>query len=306
MLNSPIYEILNLKELSPELLEAYGRLQFVFKQSSPKPIDLFDPKNHSIYALGASVDGVPVGLLLMTTSSKIKVADVKSLFIAEPYRRKGIGSQLLQRAFQQLHQEDYGYLFAVYPEAWEETPGIETFLHRNGFSGKTLFEAEFLFEYDKFKPDWLMREYSWPKDLKVFPWREVSYQDVAALKDRFNRGDAPAALHPFREDSSFESLNSLGLRYEGTIVGWMITQRVTPSIIDYSNLFIEYEFQKKGYSIQLLVDAIRIQCQNQVRWGMFRVNISQASASWLKFIRRRLAPQANFIFEYHQSCKKIN
>jgi hypothetical protein len=139
----------------------------------------------------------------------------------------------------------------------------------------------------------------------VFPWTELTYYEAVQLNERCRRGEIPAEVNPFYGSSAFEPLNSLGLRYEGRVVGWMVTERVSPTIINYRNLYIDYEFQKKGYAIQLLVDALNIHCRHQIKWGMFKLNVLQATSHWLKFIRRRLSPHAEYIFEYNQASHQI-
>ena len=60
---TPEIEILEFKKISPSLLEAYSKLQLPYTKSSPQPLDLFDPKNRTLYAIGASIEKTPVGLL---------------------------------------------------------------------------------------------------------------------------------------------------------------------------------------------------------------------------------------------------
>jgi GNAT superfamily N-acetyltransferase len=298
-------EVLDLKTMTPALVESYSKLQRPFMTSIPRPLDLFDPRNRLLYPIGATLDGIPVGFMIMSFSPLIKAADLKSLFIAEPYRRQKIASRMVQFAAEQLKSVNFKYILATYADRWPETSMVELFLQKNGFHRKDRVFAEFMFDYSQFRPNWFIREYAWPKKFQVFPWTELTYYEAEKIRERFKHQAFPHAVYPFQEDPSFEPLNSLGLRYEGQLIGWMITERISPEMISYGNLFIEYEFQSKGYSIQLLVDSINIHCRHKIKWGMFKVNIIQASGRWLKFIRRRLAPHADFIYEYYQTCLEI-
>jgi GNAT superfamily N-acetyltransferase len=298
-------EILDLKTMSPALLESYSKLQIHFMQSIPRPLDLFDPKNRQLYFIGASVSDRPAGLMIMSFSQILKAADIKSLFIDESYRRQKIAGRMIQFAAEQLRSLNFKYIFATYPDHRDDTPIMESFFQKNGFSGKTMVFAEFMFEYSEFQPDWYRREYRWPPKFTAFPWTELTYYEAVKIRERYSQGAFPSAVYPFQEDPSFEPLNSFGLRHEGQLVGWLVTERISPDIISYGNLFIDHEFQSKGHSIHLLVDSLKIHYRNKIKWGMFKVNIIQASGRWLKFIRRRLAPHADFIYEYYQTTLKI-
>lgn len=299
-------EVLDLKMMSPTLLEHYSKLQLPFMKSLPHPINLFDPKNRLHYFIGATMDEVPVGLMIMNFSHQIKSADVNSLFIAEGYRRQKIASQMIQFAVEQLKVVDFKYIFITYPDRRTETPILESFFKKTGFLGKKRVFAEFIFDYSEFQPNWFTRKYTWPGEFQLFSWTELTYYEALVIKERYLQRHAfPTAVYPFQNEPSFEPLNSLGLRYKGQLIGWVITERISPNIINYDNLFIEHEFQAKGYSIQLLVDALKIHCEHKIKWGMFKVNIIQASGRWLKFIRRRLAPHADYIYEYMQTCLQI-
>lgn len=294
-------QVLDFQTMPHSLLESYAKLQRPVMVSEPKPIDLFNPINRSLYAIGAAQNGIPVGLMLMSIAPSVKAVEVKSIYVAEPYRRNKIGSRMVKFAAEQLKSVDYKLILAIYPDRREDTPMIEAFLQSCGFMGRQMAYAEFIFEYSGFKPDWFKREYAWPGGLNVFPWTELTYYEFLKINERYSAGEFPQAVYPFQGDGSFEPMNSLGLRHEERLIGWMITERISEKIINYGNLYIDYEYQHKGYSIQLLVDALNIHYRRQIKWGMFKVNVLQASGKWLLFIRRRLAPHADQIREYYQT-----
>ena len=208
---------------------------------------------------------------------------------------------MLSFAVEQLASLHFRVLSVIYPDRVPETPVIEEFLKKNGFTGKQLAWAEFLFDYSRFVPEWFFQDFKWPEGFQVFPWNELSYGEALQIKMKHANQTVPGDVYPFAMDSPFDSLNSLGLRYNGEIIGWMITQRLDPDTVCYAQLFIDFEFQKKGYALFLLVEALRIHYKHQVKWGLFKVNVMQSSSQWLKFIRFRLAPSADFIYEHYQA-----
>jgi GNAT superfamily N-acetyltransferase len=299
-------DVLLLYKTAPHLLEAYAKLQSPFLKTNPKGIDLEDPKNHTLFAVGATNEGgEPVGLILARMLPSIKVGEIQSVFVAEPFRRQNIGSRMLSFAAEQLASLNFMALLAMYPDRVAETPLIEEFFKKNGFKDKQLAFAEFVFEYSRFTPDWFLQDPKWPEEFQVFPWTELSYAEALEIKMKHEQQTVPDDVYPFAYDCPFDSLNSLGLRYKGQIIGWMITQRTAPDAICYAQLFIDFEFQMKGYAVSLLVEALKIHYKHQVKWGLFKVNIMKSSSQWLKFVRYRLAPSADFIYEYYQTYRPL-
>jgi GNAT superfamily N-acetyltransferase len=302
----PFIEVLELRKTPPALLDSLSHLIFPTVKTNPHPINLYDPNNYSLYPIAAFVDHRPVGLLLMKLSPKMKAAEICSLQVVEQYRGQTIGTQLIKFAVEQLKSVGLKFILITYPDRRPETSVIENFLKKNNFKGKALVLAEFMFDYSGFKPDWYLRKYQWPSLFEIFPWGELSYFEAMKIRHRYAQQALPSSVYPFQSDGFFEPLNSLGLRYKGELIGWVITERLSSDTINYGNLFIDYDFQKKGYAIHLLIDSLNIHYNNQIKWGIFKINILQASAQWLKFIRCRLAPHADFIYEYYQSFIEFN
>lgn len=294
-----------LYKLSPSQLDAFAKLQKPMFHSSPQPRDISDPINRNLYAIGATIDDKPVGLILSVLSQQEKAAEIVSFYVDEAYRKQDIASYLIEYMAQQLKSLDFRAIAIAYPDRTPETPAIENFLHKNGFSGKKMVLAEFMFDYSHFAPPWFIKKYVWPKEFQVFPWTELTLEEINLINTKFTNRYIPNVVYPFLGDSSFDPLNSLGLRHRGEVIGWVLTKRVQPEILCYENLYIDQEYQHKGYSIQLLVDSIRIHVENEVKWGLFKVNINEASARWLKFIRQRLAPYADHIYEYYQAFRPL-
>jgi lantibiotic modifying enzyme len=105
--------------------------------------------------------------------------------------------------------------------------------------------------------------------------------------------DWEAGLDPFLEGQPpFESFNSLGLRYQDEVVGWIITKRAAPGIIRYDRLFVQQQFRKTARAVALLAESIRRQWEYEGhlpgRGGVWRTNAGNAPMA--RFIKRRLGP----------------
>jgi GNAT superfamily N-acetyltransferase len=295
------FELLTLNELKPLLLDTYEKLQAPIFKTLSHPLDLSNPAYDSLFAIGASLDGVPVGLLLALLSREARGGEIISLFVDEAHRRQKIATRMVEKTIHLLREAKLIRLTMTYPDRRPITPVIEQFLTSVGFKDKYLVMAEFQFDSFRFNPPWLSQQYSLPEGFEIFPWGELTYDECQQIKFGYRHQSIPATVYPFAEDGDFDPLNSLGLRFQGKLIGWVVTKRLDPDTICYQSIFIEQELHKRGMIIQLLMESIRIHIKHKVKWGIFRVNVLQSSGRWLHFIRRRLAPYADFIDEYYQS-----
>ena len=84
-----------------------------------------------------------------------------------------------------------------------------------------------------------------------------------------------------------EPLNSLGLRRDGAVVGWMATHRLRADLVQYTCLFVR-EGVARGRSIALLAEAVRRQVRAGVPLMAFMMDASNAAMH--RFLERRLTP----------------
>ncbi len=111
-----------------------------------------------------------------------------------------------------------------------------------------------------------------------------------------------ARFNPFLEEDKLEPLNSLGLRYQNRVVGWVITHRIAPDTIRYTQMFVYPDTQPLSRSILLLAKAIQLQVEaKQATKGTFRVDMD--NKPMVKFVYRRLAPYLDEIRKAWQVSK---
>lgn len=101
-----------------------------------------------------------------------------------------------------------------------------------------------------------------------------------------------------------EPLNSLGLRYRGRLIGWMVTHRVAADTIRYSTLFVAERFRARARGISLLSAAIQRQIVSPVTNYTFAV--AAENAAMLRFVQRHLQPYLTGMRESRQSILSID
>jgi hypothetical protein len=145
-----------------------------------------------------------------------------------------------------------------------------------------------------------------PEAFSVFSWPELTPEEREAIQQR-QAGEEwfPRALTPFQAEENMEPLNSLGLRHEGHVAGWMITHRIAPDTIQYTSLFIEPALQRQGRALPLLAEAIRrhATAREEIPSGIFQVEAENEAMS--KFVAHYLQPYLTSATELRRSRKAL-
>jgi ribosomal protein S18 acetylase RimI-like enzyme len=207
-----------------------------------------------------------------------------SLFVAPDCRQQGIGSKLVELLEASLRQSGAGQLHLSYQTSSLTQMALEPLLLRQGWQTPepTFLLAQTTIERIAAAP-WLSR-YRLPKEFTVFDWSELTSAEAARLQQQ----SFPESLSPFTRDPRLESLNSLGLRHQGKVVGWMLTHRVAADKIRYSTMYVAPPYQKMGRGVSLIGLAIQRQIQQGIPY--FTFSVAAENAEMQRFVERHLKP----------------
>jgi GNAT superfamily N-acetyltransferase len=259
----------------------------------------------SLIAIGAAFSDQPIGLVLANVREYTHgeySAEVLSIFVASSQRCRGIGTALLTAMEDELHQRGCRKVLLVYRTGKPTTPILEYLLQKCQWSppqARLLMCKATL--QSIINAPWMHR-YSLPAAFSTFLWSELT-QDEKMVIQRKQEVEQwyPESLSPFQDEDMIEPLNSLGLRYKGEVVGWMITHRLASDTIRYTSLFVRQDFQKFGRAIPLLAKAIHLQNSSKVTNGIFAVELE--NKPMYEFVKRRLDTCITSITETRESFK---
>lgn len=245
----------------------------------------------------AETSGVFAGLASVEYLPGSYLARVAAVVVDPSLRRRGIGTALLSACEQMVAAAGARQI-----EAWydAQTGDVEVV---HGLFRKARWEAPL--------PGMLMvqatrrvLEAPWAKVKatagdEVFAWSTASAQELEAL-----RGETwfPPALGPFLNEP-YEPINSLGLRREGRVIGWMLTHRMGPMTVRYSRLFVHPDHRIHARGIHLIVEAVRRQDQAGLPFGTFGVRSDNLSMR--RFVERRMTPWVESIKEGIYVVKRL-
>lgn len=284
-------KIIALEQISPEFEPLLQKS--TLNDMAPLDINAQGPEN--LCLLGALDGETPIGFAAAVLQPNFRIAELKCL--ASP---DTIGRELLEEMERVLAKRGIGVLMAVYPSY---SP-IHPLLQACKWEGPRVVLTSCYFISHLFSPTWYLKGYRLPKGFTYFPWEKLTQDDKRTIEELWKKGDLPSDIYPFYEETVFEP-NSLGLRYNGKIVGWSLAESNAPQSLWYSKLYLDPAFRLSGIAIQLL--AASILRHDHVRFPnvYFKLNIVQSSLRWLRFVKRRLIPYADSVTDYFQMWHKI-
>jgi len=260
----------------------------------------------SILALGVSIGSQPIGLIIAEITLNTNHAQILSLFVKPKYRNSGIGTALIVRleryiiksSFCKILELNYSYHSAT-------VSALERLLNKQGWSQP---QPQMLLCYSttnilKNAP-WLY-SYLLPSSFRIFPLVELTVEEYQAIQQQQVLAPwYPEILSPFKGELPVEPLNSLGLHYQGQVVGWMATHRISPDTIRYTSLFVRKDLQKMGRAIPLIAEAIKLQVNSNI--SHCTCGIIYNNEPMVRFVRRRLSPFLNEVQEIKRVYKYLH
>jgi GNAT superfamily N-acetyltransferase len=262
----------------------------------------------SIVALGIHLDSQPVGLVLAeySTVENQKTATILSFFIVPQHRGKALGKTLLTHVENELCQLGCLQVNVVYISN-STTPYWEKILQQCKWSAPQLRMLVCSGSIINIKDaPWLKLANALPSVYTIFPWMELTKQERELIqKQQMVSPWYPEILSPWSEEEIIEPLNSLGLRYQDQVVGWMVTHRIATDTVRYTKLFVREDLQRLGRAISLLSKAIKLQLEAmEDSKAVFVVNAG--NTTMLNFVDRRLSPYLNSLSQSWGASKVLD
>ncbi len=208
-----------------------------------------------LLAVIARHDEALVGMALAQWVPDGQAALLISLFVEPQHRQRGLASRLIVHLEQQLAGRGGHRLEAVYQSSWSSCPVVEWLLQKQGWSVHLPHQLLFKMTPAELRQSSIFERYELPPDFTVFPWRDLTPAERQAIQA--DRDWYPAALDPFAYEPYIEPTSSIGLRYQGQIVGWKIHHCFSPDVIRRPFLFLSEACRGKGVGMAFLVESLR-------------------------------------------------
>jgi GNAT superfamily N-acetyltransferase len=242
-----------------------------------------------VVAVGASESGQPVGLALAQFDSE-RSAQVLSLYVAPAHRNRGLGRLLLQRIDSALAGMSCASALVVYNREGKYRSALERILAVCGWPDASPRVLICKANGQILKADWFAKS-RLPKGASIFSWRDITDEERRSIYERQQVSPwVPDDLLPEAHEPGMQELNSVGLRHQGEVVGWVITHWVAPSLYRYTCSFVRQDLQRRLAVVPLYREAINRQAavEGLESIGMWTVPLRHAGMA--EFVKRRMAP----------------
>ncbi len=271
--------------LSPANLAPYAELTFPSLAPGRAALQRISGE---LLGLSAMASGVMVGFAIAERQGDGS-AQLLSLKVDPAWRRRGIGTGLLQRLMVFLAKEGvkpFGVRYRAKPDL---SSNFEPILAQLGWSPPISDYVLLQGDSEKLAAiDWADR-YPITEPYRLRRWHELTTKQqnqAAALA-------APAELRPPTDPKGLEPMICLALLHQETPVGWLLAYRTSSNSIRYSSLFVAKAHRSRARGLALLSEGFRR--QHAAAIPVARAAVDHRHSSILRLLKRHLSPHLSAI-----------
>lgn len=188
--------------------------------------------------------------------------ELLSLFVRPAARCAGVATALLAALERELARRGETAIATVYTAGRPSIPALERVLEKRGWDApraRTLsvrFPPQAALGSDLFSD---RRMGALSGRLELFAWRDLDAASRARIRSSHDATPwITPALAPWRfEAAGFDPLSSIGARYRGEVVGWVINHVVAPGTVRFTCSFLRKDLSRRGRIVPLYRESLR-------------------------------------------------
>lgn len=257
-----------------------------------------DPRQIQPLAIGAWESGEPAGLLVAELPvEKGGDPELLSLFVPSERRGRGIATALVERLEQEIERREFHKLVAVYMTGKPSIEAVERILEKRRWQPPETRMVSVKFDLEKLSEAAWLRRYKLGPEYEIFPWVELGDQERDEIRESHEKlGWIAADLLPWDyEKTGVEPLTSVGVRYKGKVVGWVLNHRLSEDTIRYTCSFIHKSLGRLGKIVPLYGESFRRSRQAGFAQGMFVTPLYHKGMA--AFAKKWFGPWSSFLGE---------
>lgn len=248
----------------------------------------------------------PIALALAEIKSD-RQAEILSIFVEPSHRKQGLGTALLWQLLEELKKRHCNSVKMVYITGKSSTLALEGLLKKLDFT--TPEPRMLVCKCDRkmmLEAPCLQKEYPLPRTMEIVSWLAITSEEKQQIQDSQTENPwIPEDLVPFKHEKNLEPLNSLGIRYQNRVVGWIITHRLQLDRIRYTCSFIKQNLQKRGLIIPAYFQSIKLQAAKpEISKAIWTVPYKYKPM--INFVKKNLAPYMVSVEESRGVSKRLS
>lgn len=261
-------------------------------------------------ALLARVSAHPVGLALaeLPVRPDDGLPELLSVFVAPEHRRQGVGTDLVRAMESELAARGANAVVAVYTTGKPAMVAVERIFETCGWEPPKVRTVSVRFTIaEALSTPWYGRLGLLPQGAEIFSWTDLTDDERAHVHESNERAPwIPISLQPWRHDRlGFDPVSSVGLRYRGEVVGWVINHQIDPRTVRFTCSFMRKDLSRRARIVPLYSEAIRRLSETACEMCTM-VTPTPVYPGMLEFIRRHISPYASFTGETRGTRKSLS
>ena len=264
--------------LTPANLAPYAALTFPSLAAGSSALNRIKGE---LLGISAMATGKMVGFAIAERQGD-GAAQLLSLKVDVNWRRRGIGTGLMQRLMMFVAKEGITPLTLRYGSSPELSTCFEPILARLGWSTP---RTDFVLLEGRSQQlaaiDWADR-FPVTDPYRLLPWNQLS----ESQSSQTGALGAPAELQPQVDQHDLEPEISLALLHNNSLVGWLIAHRTGADSVRYSSLFVAPGHRSRARSLALLAEGFRR--QHSAAIPIARAAIDRRNTAMLRLLKRHL------------------
>jgi GNAT superfamily N-acetyltransferase len=261
-------------------------------------------------AIAAWAGSTPVGLILAETPLERggvgRDPELLSLLVSSEWRGRGIATQLVEAMERAVRERGFGRLAAVWMTGKPSIAAVERVLQKRGWTAPATRTVTLRFSPEEAtRTPWFQRVKLPTDRFQIVPWSEVTSAERDQIRSSHEATPWIArGLEPWQHDSyGFDPISSLGLRYDGVIVGWVINHRVSAKCVRFTCSFMRQDLSRRGRIMPLYTESILRLSAAGIEECSLVTPLDYSEMA--EFVRRRCATWAHFFGETRGSVKLL-
>jgi GNAT superfamily N-acetyltransferase len=258
--------------------------------------------------LGAASGGEMVGMLVAEVPlvPGTGAPELLSVFVRPDKRKIGIGTALIVSAEAVLKQRGLPRVEAVYMTGKPIIAVIEKMLAGCGWEEPRTRAITVRFTPEEAaRTPWFGRVRLPERDFELFSWVDLKPEERAFLRESHESSPwIEAGLEPWVHDAyGFDPISSVGLRYRGVVVGWVINHQIAPDTVRFTCSFMRRDLSRRGRILPLYTESIRRLAAAGCQVGTLVTPLNYAAMA--EFLRVRCAQAVHFFGETRGTAKSL-
>ncbi|WP_375562850.1 TIGR03032 family protein [Bernardetia sp. OM2101] len=264
--------------------------------------------NEPLIIINAQNDNQQIGTAIIELQPNGS-AQLLSWYILPPFRKMGIGRELLSQSEKLLRKNKFNSIHLEYRSDWTSLSTFEHILKQKKWEEPKAKVYLCKSSMDVIlKAPW-MNKFNLPTGMELFLWKDVTQEEKnEILKKKETQNWYPDYLSPFQHEANIDITSSTGLRYKGKIIGWMITHRIQSDTVEFTSAFIDQNsvagLNKKSLFLPVLTKALLYLKEDGAKYGIWQMQVDNPSIH--KFVDKFLKPYLISFVEAKFSYKVLN